>query len=309
MNRQTIHGTRDEVTRRLCIAIGALLVSGLLLVGCSERAAPESADTVGITVSIPPQRYFVERVGGGRVDVNVMVQPGDNPHTYEPKPEQLRALGESAAYLRIRVEFEGAWMERIMSVNPDMMIVDTTEGIERRPMAAYGSEEAEYGPGNLDPHIWLSPVLVKIQAQTIYETLARLDPEHREEYKVNLDAFTSDIDELDTDIREALEGIDDREFMVLHPSWGYFARDYGLRMIPIEIGGQEPSAAELAKLITKAREEDIKVIFAQPQFSKKTAETIAGEIGGEVLLIDPLAYDWMDNMRHVAETLAKASGQ
>jgi zinc transport system substrate-binding protein len=158
---------------------------------------------------------------------------------------------------------------------------------------------------NLDPHIWLSPQLVKVQTQTIYEALVRLDPTHKDVYKANLNSFISDIDALDADIRKTLARVENRKFMVFHPSWGYFARDYGLEMIPIEVGGQEPSAAELAALITEAKEGGIKVVFAQPEFSTRAAETIAREIGGEVLLISPLAPNWLDNLRQVAETFAE----
>jgi len=266
----------------------------LLSVGCSPVATPESTGKIKVTVSILPQQYFVERIGDQYVDVNVMVLPGSSPATYEPKPEQLKALNLADAYVSIGVPFENAWLERIASANPDMLMVDTTQGIER--------------VGD-DPHIWLSPKLVKVQAQTIYDALAQLDPTHKAAYKANLNGFLVDIDALDTEIRTTLAGVKSRKYMVFHPSWGYFARDYDLEMISIEIGGQEPSAAELADLIGEAREEGIKIIFAQPEFSTRDAETIAREIGGEVLLISPLALDWLDNLRKAAGVFAKALGQ
>ncbi|MGQ9481985.1 metal ABC transporter solute-binding protein, Zn/Mn family [Chloroflexus sp.] len=288
----------------------SLIIGGLLLAACGqsnptvteEPAAPATAavatdEPMQVMVSILPQKYFVERVGGDRVKVDVMVGPGASPATYEPKPEQLTALSQAKAYFSIGVPFEQAWLERIQSANPAMLLVDTTAGIERMPMGAGGR--------NRDPHIWLSPTLVKIQAQTIAEALARIDPEHATAYQSRLDGFIADIDALDASIRKTLEGVSQRKFMVFHPSWGYFARDYGLEQIPIEIGGQEPSAAELAALIERARAEQIKVIFAQPQFSTRAAETIASQIGGEVLLINPLNPDWLGNLQTVAETFAR----
>lgn len=308
------------MAKRPYIAMGTLLLSGALLAGCGQSAppgeitAPESNGPLNATVSILPQKYFVERIGGEHVNVNVMVEPGDSPATYEPRPEQLAALSQADAYFSIGVPFEGAWLDRIASANSEMLMVDATTGIARMPMKTHrhgeaeGHEEEVYHEGepeNPDPHIWLSPALVKAQAQTIYEALAALDPAHEDAYQANLDSFIADIDILDTDIREALEGGENKKFMVFHPAWGYFARDYGLEMIPVEVGGQEPSAAELAAFVTEAREEDIKVIFAQPEFSAKAAETIANEIGGEVLLISPLAPDWLDSLRHVADTFAE----
>lgn len=293
-------------------ALCPLVILALVLAGCggaATQAPAEPAGVLNVVVSIVPQQYFVERIGGEHVDVTVMVPPGFSPATYEPKPEQLTALSEAAAYFSIGVPFENAWLDRIASANSEMLMVDTTVGIERMPMVAHhhhGEEEHHEGePENPDPHIWLSPQLVKIQAQTIYEALVQLDPAHKAEYKANLDSFIVDIDALDADIREILDEVEIHKFMVFHPAWGYFARDYGLEMIPIEIGGQEPSAAELAALIEEAQEEDIKVIFAQPEFSTKDAETIANEIGGEVLLISPLAPNWLDNLRRVAETFAE----
>jgi zinc transport system substrate-binding protein len=299
------------MVKRLYAVVVALLLGGALLVGCRQSTTPESAGKLHITVSIVPQKYFVERIGGEYVTVNVMVEPGASPATYEPKPEQLTALSEADAYVSIGVPFEQAWLGKIASANSEMLMVDTTEGIERMSISAHSHEgEAHDEEGeNLDPHIWLSPQLVKIQAQTIYNALAEIDPDHQAEYKANLDGFIADIDALDAYIRETLKGIENRKFMVFHPSWGYFARDYGLEMIPIEIGGQEPSAAELAGLITEAKELGIKVVFAQPEFSTRDAQTIANEIGGQVLLISPLAPDWLDSLRQVAKTFAEVLGQ
>lgn len=303
--------------KRLCVILAALWLSVALLARCGQSETPESIATLNITVSIMPQKYFVARIGGEHVKVNVMVEPGASPATYEPKPEQLTALSKAAAYVSIGVPFEKAWLDKITSANSEMLLVDTTEGIERMPMGAHShhgeeqhEEEPHAGePENPDPHIWLSPSLVKIQSQTIYDALVQLDPAHRSEYKANLDGFLAEVDALDAEIRETLTGLKTRKFMVFHPAWGYFARDYGLEMIPIEIGGQEPSAAELAALIEEAQEEDIKVIFAQPEFSTRAAETIAKEIGGKVLPISPLAPDWLGNLRQVAETFAKVLGQ
>jgi len=283
-------------TARVFLTAVALALPAVLL-GCvgNETEAPTAA--LRVTVSILPQRYFVERVGGEHVAVNVMVLPGESPATYEPSPDQLRALSDADLYLSIGVPFENAWLDRIASANDEMVVVDTAEGIER----------IEEG-GNPDPHIWLSPSLVRIQAVTIAEALRSADPAHAEAYEANLESFLEDIDELDAEIRETLAGVEERRFMVFHPSWRYFAEDYGLEMIAIEVGGQEPSAAELARLMSTAKEEGIEVIFAQPEFSTEAAETIAAEIGGEVLLISPLAEDWLNNLRRVASTFAEHLG-
>lgn len=291
----------------------AALLTLLLAVSCASPpqrsindANPEG-DVVRVTVSIDPQRYFVERIGGNRVRVTVMVPTGSDPHTYEPSPGQMRALSDADLYLAIGEGFEQAWMDRFMAVNANMHVVDTSAGIERLPLTETEHASAdEHDDDTLDPHIWVSPRLVKVQAQATHDALVAVDPLHASVYDANLSAFLADIDALDAEIISALQSKVRRQFIVFHPSWGYFARDYGLEQIPVEVGGQEPSAAELARLIALAREQNIRVILAQPEFSTQAAETIAREIGGEVLLISPLAPDWLDNMRRVMDTFSRA---
>jgi zinc transport system substrate-binding protein len=272
---------------------------------------------VPVVVSIAPQQYFVERVGGEHVQVTVMVPPGAEPHTIEPKPNQLKALSQAKVYFPIGIEFEQAWMDKFRAANPRMQIVDTTVGIERLPLTSeeqaeehsasspHPAPQGQSQAAHLDPHIWLSPRLVKIQAQTIAQALMQLDPQHQGDYQANLQRFLADLDALDARIRKTLAGATVRQFIVFHPAWGYFARDYQLEQIPIEVGGQEPSAAELADLIRRAQQAKMKVVFAEPQFSQQAARTIAQEIGGEVLLINDLSPDWLNNLNHVADTFAQ----
>jgi zinc transport system substrate-binding protein len=301
------------MVNRLQAVLMAVLGGGMALAGCSQQPTPTAQNQkLPVMVSIAPQKYFVERIGDGYVKVGVMVPPGAEPHTFEPKPEQLKALSRAKAYFRIRIDFEEAWMDKLAAVNPRMAIVDTTQGIQRLPIPGHFHQEGaktQAGEGeNLDPHIWLSPRLVKVQARTIYEALSKLAPQHQAAYQANLEQFLADIDQLDADIRQTLQGVKNRQFIVFHPAWGYFARDYDLEMITIAVGGQEPSAAELGNLIREAKQAGIKVVFVEPQFSKQAAATIAREIGGEVLAIDPLAADWLANLRQVARTLGKVLG-
>ncbi len=301
----------QNAARRLLLIMFVALMFG----ACgspSVRQVTDSVDRLNVTVSIAPQQYFVERIAGDRVRVTVMVPPGSDPHTYEPSPGQMRALSDADLYLAIGESFEQVWMERFRAMNPDMLVVDTSEGIQRLalPGAVHNDDDAaddEHADEHaLDPHIWVSPSLVKIQAKTIRDALVQIDPTHENLYDAGLASLLADIDALDAEIRATLSGLERRRFLVFHPSWGYFAQEYGLEQIPVEVGGQEPSAAELAEVISLAREEGIRVVLAQPEFSTQAAETIAREIGGEVLLVSPLAPDWLDNMRRVAQTFARA---
>jgi zinc transport system substrate-binding protein len=295
----------------LTLTLLIALLAGGAAACCANEPSPTDDGKLTVVVSILPQKYFVERIGGDHVSVGVMVEPGASPATYEPRPEQLKALNSAAAYFSIGVPFEDAWLAKIAAANTGMMMVDTIAGIERMPMETRHAHEEgeEHGEGAPDPHVWLSPRLVKVQSQTIYEALSELDPAHEAEYHSNLDAFITDIGALEADIRAALSNLESRRFIVFHPSWSYFARDFGLEQIPVEVGGQEPSAQEMAHLIEEAKEEGIQVVFAQPEFSTQDAETIAREIDGEVLLISPLALDWLSNMRAVSQTFADALGE
>ena len=288
-------GKRDLYGSTKAVVAGALLVGlAAALVACAAPQAAEqsvSEDVVRVWVSIVPQEYFVERIGGDRVQVEVMVPPGFNPAVYEPKPSQIEDLTGADMYVRIRVPFEEAWLNRIIAANEALLVVDQSQGIDRIE--------------GKDPHIWLSPRLAKMQARTICDGLAQIDGSNEGFYRANLDAFLADLEELDASIDETLSRVETRKFLVFHPAWSYFARDYGLEMIPVQIEGSDPSAADMAQLIETAQTENIRVIFAQPEFSTQSAETIAREIGGQVLLISPLAPDWMLNLRRVADTFAE----
>jgi len=284
---------------------GALLL--LLVLSGAARAAEPTAAPIGVFVSILPQKYFVERVGGKHVAVSVMVGPGQSPATYEPTPSQLSRLTGARVYFRIGVEFEEVWMKRIAAANPGMRIVDMRGGIPPRKMErSEGARAPAAQQGLADPHVWTSPPRVKIMAATIRDTLSQLDPAHRAAYGANYHVFAADLDRLDHDIRLLLKNASARSFMVFHPAWGYFADTYNLKQIPIEAGGKEPGARTLAHVIEVGRRERIKVIFVQAQFSQRTAETIARAIGARVVAVDPLAEDYMNNLRRVARQFAEA---
>ena len=277
------------------IKIFLIMLSFLMLVSVINSFAAgqkeQHQDKVQIVVSILPQVYFVEKIGGDRVIVSIMVPPGASPATYEPKPKQMKELTRASMYVRIRVPFENAWMDKFSAANKDMLIVDSTRGIERI--------------GGKDPHIWLSPRLVKIQAENIYKGLVQINPENKKAYTQNKEEFLKEIDTLDRELAQTFTKIKGGKFMVFHPSWAYLARDYGLEQIPIEIEGKEPSAAEMTNLIKNAKTNNIKIIFVQPQFNSNSARTLARQIGGKVVFVDPLAEDWANNLRVVAKIFAQ----
>lgn len=291
-----------------------LIAALFLWSGCVPSLAPQTAAEAGqmvVTVSVMPQKYFVERIGGGHVRVNVMIPPGADPHTYEPKPEQMTSLSDSTVYFQTGITFEEVWLSKMREINPHMSVVNTAAGIALEPEVETNAQHAAdpsdaHAAEEMDTHIWTSPELVKLQARHILEGLVAADAAHAADYQANYEAFLVDIEQLQQEIHAILSQAPSKKFIVYHPAWGYFAREFGLEQIPIEVGGTEPSAKEMAALINAAQEAGIKVIFVQPEFSQMAAETIAAEIGGEVLAVTPLAEDWLANMRTVTEAFAAA---
>ncbi len=293
----------------LAFIIGVLLVLLLAIfpAGCSSTGG--GSDKVGVVVTLLPQAEFVERVGGDKVDITVMVPPGASPHSYEPAPSQITALSNAAMYAKVGsgVEFELAWMENLLAQNPDILVADCSKGIDVIAMAEHEhegedhDEEAGHDHGGIDPHIWMSPVNAQIMVRNITDGLIEVDPANSTFYEQNHDDYLEELGQLDTDIRGGLEGVQNRTFMTYHASFGYFAAEYGLTQLPIEAEGKEPTASGLLELIDEARSLGIKVIFIEPQFNPQSAEVIANEIGGSVIAIDPLARDYLENLRAMAD--------
>lgn len=257
------------------------------------------------------------------MDVQVMVQPGASPALYEPRPGQMAAISKAGAYFSIGVPFEGAWLDRIASANPHMMVVHTDGGIQKIPMAVraqpgskgeaevhrveeHGDDVNYHEHGIFDPHIWLAPPLVKTQARHILNALNKLDGANRKIYESNYRKFLRELDVLDRELNKIFSGRTGLSFMVFHPSWGYFAQTYQLNQIPIEMEGKEPKPSQLRELIGHARDHQVKVIFVQPQFSRKSAELIAREIDGRIIVADPLAENWSQNLLGVARSIQSA---
>ncbi|HAJ27655.1 MAG TPA: ABC transporter substrate-binding protein [Syntrophus sp. (in: bacteria)] len=268
---------------------------------------------IPVFVSILPQAYFLERIGGSHIDVEVLIGAGQSPHSYEPTPKQMAKLATAKAFFSIGVPVEKGVLRKIRQSHKQLVIVEIQQGITYRYLAGHDHEHGaahekdhkSEGKKEPDPHIWMAPKLVKIQARNIYEALSRLDPAHKQEYAANLRAFDADLDRVDARISRALAPFKGRKMYVFHPSFGYFTDAYGLIQVPIEIEGKEPGARQLAKLIDRAKKDRVKVMFVQPQFSARSAEAMAKAIGGAVVPIDPLARDYLANLDRIAAAVER----
>jgi len=316
---------------RKCFATLIVLLLAALWVVSPAIAADKPGDKVNVFVGINPVAYFVERVGGSNVEVGVLVGPGQDPHTFELTPRVVAKLAKARVLFQMGFPFEETLIKKAGSTFKNLEVVDLQQGIKLRPMTeeeleaeeaaheaehehghGHGHGEAEehehhHEAGEMDLHTWLDPQLAKIQAKTIADTLIRIDPSHKEKYEQNLKDFQSDLDALHEQLTGALAPVKGKGFFVFHPALGYFGEAYGLKQIPVEIGGKEPTARQLARLIELAKEDGVRIIFVEPQFPKKSAETLAKSIGGAVVFIDAHgAHDYLWTLRDIATKLESA---
>ena len=282
------------------------LLAIICLISVSSYVIPSikgacSQGKLGVIVSIAPLAEWVKSVGGNKIDVAILVPPGASPHTYEPKPSQLIKVGKAKIFVKNGVGLE-FWADKIVKINKDILIVDISKGVKLIELSPEKQKKYHYLK---DPHLWLSLRNAKKGVEEIYETLSKVDPENVEYYRKNMNEYIQKLDALDKEISKKLKTVRNKKFIVFHPSWSYFSQDYGLEQIPIERGGKEPGPKYMRKIIDTARRNNIKVVFMEPQFNQKTVQIIAREINGRVISINPLAEDYLENMRITVNEFVK----
>lgn len=285
-------------------------IAFVFLAACCFPFAVLAKPAITVGVSLLPQKYFVEQVGGDDVAVIVLAGAGFNHVTYEPKPKQLAQLKQASIYFLAEVSFEKKWVSVFEKNNPEMMLVPLTKNIKLRKFQSAEVEkhyhEGDDHHGNIDPHFWLNPALVQTAAKTILDTLVEKDPERQGNYTANYLRFIGELGELDKRIREKMSTTKHKSFAVFHPSWGYFAEAYGLQQIAIEVQNRQSGAKTLNETINKIKDMKIPVIFVQKQFSTMDAQMIATETGARLIQVDPLAEDYIANMDKVSKLFSEA---
>ncbi len=280
----------------------SLFLFAALLAGFSSCAGGlrKDADAV-VSVSILPLEYFIYRLTDGHLEVNVMVPPGASHATYSPTTAQFRKLSDSGIYFRIgHLGYEQAWIGRLQEINPEMMVVNLSEGLE-----LIRGEEIDHGDhvheGGIDPHIWMSPAVMLGVLPEIKNAISETYPELAEQVEVNYARLYGDLTSLDQEMRAVTASLGQKRFMIFHPALTYLARDYGLEQISVERGGKEPSPAMLTHIIRQARQHDIPVIFIQQEFDLRSAQLISQETGAALVQINPLAYEWFESMQELMQ--------
>lgn len=285
----------------------------LAIIGLSACQGKKEGGTRMISVTIEPQRYFVEKIAGDLFQVYCVTPAGQSPETYDPTPQQMVQISRSQAYFRIgEIGFEQAWMKNLQSQNPDMRVFDLSEGMElikNQEEEHEGEEAHHHHHGSVDPHIWTSISGAKVIAQNTCQALIKLDPENQETYQADYQRLIGEIDSTAVEMKRLLQPLAGSAFIIYHPTLTYFAREFGLQQLCIELDGKEPSPAQLKRLIETAAQSKAKVVFVQQEFDQKNAELIAKETGCRLVKINPLSYNWHDEMIRLATILAGKDGQ
>jgi zinc transport system substrate-binding protein len=291
--------------RRIIIVL--LLFTGILVAGTLIYFAIPSSEQsdngkIGVAVSIGPEVEFVKAVGGDKVNVNLMVPSGSDPHTYEPLPSQLSQVSNAKMYAEVGtpVEFETNYMDKIKSANPNMLIVNCSQGIKLIPNTAENESD------EMDPHDWVDPKNAKIMVNNIYQGLVQVDPADKAYFQKNRDQYLQKLDELNKNTTKLLKGKQGTNILIFHPAFGYYCKDYNLTQVAVMVNDEEPSPQRIVTLVNIAEKDNIKIMFSEPQYDPKYMQSIASQVGGQVLSVNDLDENYLQNMENVAKAFSEA---
>ena len=276
-----------------------LLLTLMLVWGCHSTKTEKD----GITVSIEPIKYFVDQLTSEQVEVNVMVPMGSSPATYAPTTRQLVKLSDSRLYVGIgHLGFEQAWMGKITDLNPEMKVLYLAEGID--PIVSIGENHGDHiHEGGIDPHIWMSPKVVKTFLPVLKEHLLKYFPEQKAIIEKQYVILLNKVSDMDDQYAVMADSLSQKTFMIFHPALSYLARDYGFEQLSIEHEGKEPSPRQLQELIEMGKEHNVRLIFIQAEFDRRNAEMVKEAIGAELVSINPLSYDWFNNLSELKQLM------
>ncbi|MCQ2123647.1 MAG: zinc ABC transporter substrate-binding protein [Fibrobacter sp.] len=275
-----------------------------------------SAAKLTVAVTLQPYANVVSEIGGDQLEVVTLLPPGADPHTFEPKPSTLKDFAKASVYFSDGSGMDEAWLPRFKGVNKNVQIVSLSKDInwmeedehhhhEVESAAIHAGEKSvaehdDHDDGEeLDPHLWTSPLQMMQVARNVYEALVKLDSANAGLYIERWVKLTARLKKLDAELRTSIAKLPQqaRTFIVFHPSYGYFARDYGMTQLTVEVNGKEPKPRDLLNLAKTGKANNVHIVFVQPQFSKRAATTIARELDAVILDTDPLSFEYEKNIR------------
>ncbi|MDD7741992.1 MAG: zinc ABC transporter substrate-binding protein [Campylobacteraceae bacterium] len=302
-----------------------------------------------VIASIAPVGYLAKAVGGDKIEVQSLAK-GDV-HSYEPKPNDMKAVAKASLFIAAGLEFEEAWIPRFKASAKNLVVVQSDAKIAKlkEEHAGHADHDEEYGEhdekhsghddhkakddkhsghsehakhdekheaheehdeeheAHADPHVWLNPMLAITMARNISDALIDMDKANKDFYLKNFQKLMNDLLAFDESAKNELAGLKNRKFVVYHPAWGYFAEHYDLEQISIERNGKEPKIDEMASTVKMIKDENIKVIFADPNRSQKSAQVLASQTGAKVELLDPLGYNLLENLKIAVRAIKDAN--
>lgn len=280
-----------------------------------------------VSVSVPPQKYFVEKIAANTLDINVIIPDGADEHNFDFKPATMKKLEKSDIYFSIGLELERVFIDKFQSNFKNLQIIDTGKNLRNlKSLHTHSKDEhdehdhkehakdehhahkhsnSHESHSEKDPHIWLDPILVKTQAELIAKALIAKYPQHKALYEANLIKFQAELDALNAELSALLKKSKNKKFIIYHPSLAYFAARYHLVQIPVEIEGKEPKAKDLQRLISIAKKEKIKTIFVQKGFAQNAAKSLAKELNARVVELNHLSENYAKNLRQIARELSQ----
>ncbi len=290
--------------KKLSIVIVILVIAAGVIgyFGYQNLNANNSNGKIGVVVSIGPEVQWVNAVGGDKVNVTLMVPPDDDPHTYEPLPGQLKQVSNAKMYAEIGspLEFETNYMGKIEAANPNLLIVNCSQGITLMPNTAENESDT------MDPHDWVDPKDAEVMVNNIYLGLVKVDPSDQAYFEKNRDNYEAQLETLDNYTAQTLKDKKGTDILIFHPAFGYYAKDYNLTQIAVMINDEEPSPQRIALLLNTAKADNITVMYNEPQYDPSYMQSIASQVNGKVLTVNDLDENYLQNMRNVANAFAQA---
>ena len=266
----------------------AFVIPALAVLGCSTSAPGRGRLTVA--VSIEPEAFLVEGIAGDLADIVVVVPPGADPHGFEPSPATMQAVSEADLYLAVGLPFEEQWLPRIEGSAPGLTVARIDSGLVRT--------------SDGDPYVWLSPDMMRVLAANTERQLRRMAPADSAAFADGLAGTLAVIDSTDARVSDILEGCEGATFVALHPAYAYFAREYSLVQVALEVEGAEPTPVQLSEIVEAARAGSSRIVIVSPGFSTGAAEALSIELGFEPRPHDQLSRDWPGCMTGLASLIA-----
>jgi zinc transport system substrate-binding protein len=290
--------------KKLLIVLVILIIAGIIIgyFALQKSSNNNSNGKIGVVVSLGPEVEWVNAVGGDKVNVTLMVPSGSDPHTYEPLPNQLTQVSNAKMYIEVgsSIEFENNYMDKIKEANPNMLVVNASQGIKLIPNSAENESET------VDPHVWVDPKNAKIMVNNIYNGLVQEDPTDKDYFQKNRDQYLQQLDQLDKNTTQLLKGEQKTTLLIFHPAFGYYAKDYNLTIVGAMINDEEPSPQRIAMMVDIAKKNNITIVYSEPQYDPKFMQSVASQINGQVLTVSDLDEHYIQNMNNVAIAFSKA---